>query len=87
MANVRKVFVTLINAVLRSFTKGQCDHSDFYQGDENLQYNYDYSPEIAPVCYMLYEQLEQALVNDHIDLYKLRRVFTPNAKADPVVVV
>ena len=35
---------------------------------------------------MLYEQLEQALVNDHINLYKLRRVFTPNAKADPIVV-
>ena len=81
MVNVRIAFVTLIVAVLLLFTKGQCDHSDY-----SLQYSNDYSPEVAPVCYMLYEQLEQALVNDHINLYKLRRVFVPNAKADPIVV-
>ena len=61
---------------------GQCDYSDFEyfymhydDGGKFLHYRNDYSPEVAPVCYMLYEQLEQALVNDHINLYKLWRVF------------
>ena len=55
-------------------------------GDGNLQYQNNYSPEVAPVCYMLYEQLEQALVNDHLNLHKLQCVFIPSAKADPIVV-
>ena len=80
MANVKIVFVAVIVAVLLLFTKRQCD---FYQGDVNLQYSSDCSPEVATVCYMLYEQLEQALINDHINLYKL---FIPNAKADAIVV-
>lgn len=93
MANIRNVFVTLLFSALFSATMGQCDYSDFeyyYTYDNNggkvLDYHNDYSPEVAPVCYMLYEVLEQALITDHLNLYKLRRVFIPNAKADPVVV-
>lgn len=78
MANIRKVFVTFIFSALFSATMGQCDYSDFEyfymhydDGGKFLHYRNDYSPEVAPVCYMLYEQLEQALVNDHINLYKL----------------
>lgn len=77
---VRNVFVVLVFGALFLSTKGQCDDSDF-------EFRDSYSPEDVPVCFMLYEQLEQALVNEHLNLYKMRHVFFPNANADPIIVV
>ena len=80
MTFVRNAFVVLVFGALFLSTKGQCDDSDF-------EFRESYSPEEVPVCFMLYEQLEQALVNEHLNLYKMRHVFFPNANADPTVVV
>ena len=77
MANIRDVFVALIFAALFSSIKGECKYSDF--GGK-------YDNRLSEVCFMLYEQFEQALVND-LNLYKLRHAFIPNAQADPIVVI
>lgn len=76
MANIRDVFVALMFVALFSSTKGQCKYSDFGEKYDN---------HLSEVCFMLYEQLEQALVND-FNLYKMRHAFIPNDRADPIVV-
>lgn len=78
MAYVRNLFVILIFATSFLSTKGQCD---------DFEYRDDYSPEVAPICFMLYEKFEESLVDEHLNLYKLRHVFFPNANAEPIVVV
>lgn len=35
---------------------------------------------------MLYEQLEKSLLDNRLNLYKMRRVFFPNGKPKPIVV-
>ena len=74
------LLVMLIPAALRLLAKGQCNDSDVKMFCDN------YSPEDAAVCFILYEQLEQALVNHHLNLYNLRHVFFPNDNAGPIVV-
>ena len=72
-----------------SLVKGQCDNSDTqFHSDKNDDYDADYiySPEGASTCVMLCEQFEQSLLNDHLNLYKMRRVFFPNGRPKPIVV-
>lgn len=45
----------------------------------------DYSVDPAAVCNMLYQQMENALINDAENLYRLRQAFFPSSQAEPVV--
>ena len=84
---VRNMYAALIVtfAAFLLSVRGQCDNSD-ENGYMHPDDHSGYSPNIARVCFMLYKSLEQTLVNDELNLYNLRRVFFPNAKANPIVV-
>ena len=45
----------------------------------------DYSRDTALVCNMLYQQMENALLGDQENLYRLRQAFFPSTQAEPVV--
>ena len=74
-------------ALLLSLVKGQCDNSCVHCcSDKKDEYDYPNPPDSDSMSFMLYKQLEQSLINDHLNLYKLRRVFFPSGKAKPIVV-
>ena len=74
-------------ALLVSVVQGQCDNSCVHCCSGNkVDYDYPNPPDSDSTAFMLYELLEQSLLNDSLNLYKMRRVFFPNIRPKPIVV-
>ena len=87
MAVGGSVISIVVFALLLSLAQGQCDDSCVHScSDKKDAYDYPNPPDSDSTSFMLYELLEQSLLNDRVNLYKMRRVFFPNDGPKPIVV-
>ena len=74
------IFIILAVLILHSSAQHQCN--DVNYRDES---DYESSESDVPVCFMLSDGLEKALLSS-LNLYRLRRVFYPNDAIEPILV-